>query len=122
MDNFPLSYFPMFSYERSGLERLSYLVGLDIQNNRIPIRYTFAGTGGMNQVRRQINAYVNRNQGDQLCQLVSRGIAERRAGSMSRILSVQVVTGRYDLSQYYSGNKRPVSERIEASCPVVRRA
>jgi len=122
MDNFPLSYFPMFSYERSGLERLSYLVGLDIQNNRIPIRYTFAGTGGMNQVRRQINAYVNRNQGDQLCQLVSRGIAERRAGSMSRILSVHVVTGRYDLSQYYSGNKRPVSEQIEASCPVVRRA
>jgi hypothetical protein len=64
MDNFPLSYYPMFSAERSGPEQLTYLVGIDDRGNRLPIPYTLAGTGGMNQVRRQINKYVSRNQSD----------------------------------------------------------
>jgi hypothetical protein len=121
-DNFPLSYYPMFSYERSGPEELSYLVGMDLRGNRVPIPYTLAGSGGMNQVRRQINKYVSRNEADHLCQLVGKNLAQRRSEALSRIAWVQVVTGQYELGQYYSGDKAPLSERVRAYCPVVRRA
>ncbi|MFN0070899.1 MAG: hypothetical protein ACKVVP_05350 [Chloroflexota bacterium] len=120
VDNFPLSYYPMFSTERSGLQRLTYLVGLDGQGRRVPIPYTLAGTGGMNQVRRQIDKLVNRNEAAQLCHLVSLRLGQRRTGAMSRIASVKIVTGTYDLAQYFSGNKRPVSERDRATCLVAR--
>ena len=39
-----------------------------------------------------------------------------------QVASVQVVTGSYDLAQSYAGDKRPVSERVRATCPVARRA
>lgn len=121
-DDFPLSYYPMFSYERSGIRRLSYLIGLDAQGNRVPIPYTFAGSGGMNQVRRQIDKIVSRNEAAQLCQAVGSRVAQRRSGPLAGIESVQVVTGSYDLGQYYTDNTRPLSERVRASCQVARRS
>jgi hypothetical protein len=122
MDDFPLSYYPMFSYERSGIQRLSYLVGIDGLGNRVPIPYTLAGTGGMNQVRRQIDKYVSRNEADQLCRLVSAGVGRRSTGPLTQVVSVQVVTGSFDLDRYYAGDKDPLSERVRATCPVARRS
>ena len=54
-DGFPLSYYPMFSRQRGEVYRQTHLVGVDAENNRILIPYRFAGAGGFNQVRRQIN-------------------------------------------------------------------
>jgi hypothetical protein len=122
MDNFPLSYYPMFSYERSGIQRLSYLVGIDGRGNRVPIPYTLAGTGGMKQVRRQIEKYVNRNEADQLCRIVSAGVGRRGTGPLTQVASVQVMTGSFDLDRYYAGDKNPLSEQVRATCPVARRA
>jgi hypothetical protein len=57
-DSFPLSYYPMFSANRAEKYQVHYIVGLDQQGNRHLISYKFAGHGGFNQVRRQINKIV----------------------------------------------------------------
>jgi len=119
-DNFPLSYYPMFSYERPDLERLNYLVGLDADGRRFRIPYTQAGSGGMNQVRRQINTRVSRNQSDVLCRSVSQRIARSRLAYYAGIQTVQVVTGDYDLDEFFTGSRSPRSEQVRASCPVQR--
>jgi hypothetical protein len=119
-DNFPLSYYPMFSYERPELERLNYLVGLDSDGRRFGIPYTQAGSGGMNQVRRQINTRVSRNQSDVLCRSVSQRIARSRLAYYAGIQTVQVVTGDYDLNEFFTSSRSPRSEQVRASCPVQR--
>jgi hypothetical protein len=119
-DNFPLSYYPMFSYERPDVERLNYLVGLDADGRRFGIPYTQAGSGGMNQVRRQINTRVSRGQSDQLCRSVSQRIAGSRSAYYARIETVQVVAGEYDLDEFFTASRLPRSEQVRASCPVQR--
>jgi hypothetical protein len=119
VDNFPLSYYPMFSYERPDTERLNYLVG-DANGMRIAIPYTQAGSGGMNQVRRQINTRVSRGQSAQLCQSVSERIARSRSAYYTRIQTVQVMTGQFDLNEYFTVSKLPRAEQVRASCPVQR--
>ena len=52
-DNFPFSYYPMFSEKRGEIYAVSYIVGLDVQGNRHLISHRLAGSGGLNQTRRQ---------------------------------------------------------------------
>src|SRR5688500_190743 len=54
-DSFPFSYYPMFSQKRGDIYRVHYMVGLDGQGKRHTIPHLFAGEGGFNQTRRQIN-------------------------------------------------------------------
>ena len=114
-DGFPLSYYRMFSEERADTQRLTYLVGLDGRGNRYLIPYRFAGAGGMNQVRRQINKLVAQGQADRLCQTVATRLA-RSAGRLPDLDTVEVITGTYRLSSYFTGNNAPVAEQVRARC------
>src|SRR5262245_41098893 len=66
VDNFPLSYYPMFSAKREATEAFHYLLGHDAQGARYIIPYQFAGSGGLNSVRRQIRRIVEDGRGPQL--------------------------------------------------------
>ncbi len=57
-DSFPLSYYPMFSTQRKERVDLLYVVGLTAAGERRLIPYSYAGTGGLNQVRRQLGRLV----------------------------------------------------------------
>jgi hypothetical protein len=118
-DGFPLSYYPMFSAKRSERARVHYLVGLGTRGERQPIPYTYAGTGGLNQVRRQINRVVRGGRADTLCRIVAAKVAreERFAG----VVTVQVVTGEYPITDYFTGKRNPASERVHAACQIERR-
>src|SRR5437899_5464915 len=63
-DNFPLSYYPMFSAKRRPVEIFYYLVGHDQAGKRYYIPHFFAGDGGHNAVRRQIAKMVRENRAD----------------------------------------------------------
>src|SRR5262245_23160043 len=65
-DSFPLSYYPMFSAKRSPVEIFHYIVGYDADDKRYIIPHTFAGAGGLNAVRRQINRTVREGHADEL--------------------------------------------------------
>ena len=56
---------------------MNYLVGLDARGGRRLLPYTLAGTGGLNQVRRQINRAVREGRAEALCRSVASAVAER---------------------------------------------
>lgn len=121
-DGFPLSYYPMFTARRSRRVRVTHLLGIDAQGGRqiIPCRY--AGTGGLNQIRKHITATVRWDGADELAQGVARRVARRSTGPLDTIVTVQVVTGVYDMDRYFRGKRRPKSEEIHAECLVPGRA
>jgi hypothetical protein len=119
-DDFPLSYYRMFSEDRADAQRLTYLVGLDEQGGRYLIPYPLAGAGGMNQVRRQINKLVDQGQAPGLCRSVAARVA--RAGSrMAQVRTVEVTTGTFRMSGYFTGRQVPTTENVRARCSVERR-
>jgi hypothetical protein len=121
-DSFPLSYYPMFTERRGETTRVSYLAGFDQQGNRQVIPYFLIGTGGLNQVRRQIPKLIDRRQANELCREVSARIARRRIEPYSSMVTLRVVTGTYGLANRYAGEKAPISEHVHARCDVKRAA
>lgn len=118
-DDFPLSYYPMFSEERADIQRVNYLVGLDSRGERFLIPYQYAGPGGMNQVRRQMNKLVENGDARKLCQTVATRVA--RAGARLPVLrTIEVTTGTFRLSEYFTGHRTPIAERVTARCMVDR--
>jgi hypothetical protein len=121
-DGFPLSFYPMFTNRQGEVYRQTYLVGLDEENNRIPISYRYAGSGGFNAVRRQINRLARDDRVVDLCQSIASRVSRRRSDPLNRVERVRVVTGTYRLYDYFSLRKdTPVFEWIRAECPVRRK-
>ncbi len=119
-DNFPFSYYPMFSEKRGEIYAVSYMVGLDGQGSRTLISYRFAGSGGFNQTRRQINKLIREGKADMLCQTVAGNVAREATLPYSGTVTVRIVTGRFRFADYFGGNKAPLKERAHASCQVER--
>lgn len=119
-DGFPLSYYPMFTAKRSERVWITHLVGSDARGERRPIPYAYAGTGGLNQVRRQINRIVREGNAEALCRTVAARIALEEDARFADVVEVRIVTGRYLLADFYAGAKDPISERVRASCRVER--
>jgi hypothetical protein len=124
-DSFPLSYFPMFTAKRDGQYQLNYIVGITAQGERLVIPYNYAGVGGFNQVRRQINRRVSKGKAEKLCQSVAKRLAKKVAQKknhpLAGVVTVQILTGRYRFDDYFAGNKTPLSEKMRSSCAVPRR-
>lgn len=119
-DSFPLSYYPMFSFKRKGDTKITYLVGFDSQGNRKKLPYQFAGQGGLNQVRKQIVKFVRKGQAEKLCKIVASKAALSTDTPDLELVSVQIVTGTFNLTDYFKGQTEPGSEKVHSSCPVVR--
>jgi hypothetical protein len=119
-DDFPLSYYRMFSEERDDVQRVTYLVGIDRQGHRFTLPYQLVGPGGMNQVRRQIHRLVERGDAPRLCRTVAGRVA--RAGSrLADLRTVEVTTGTFRLSAYFTGQQSaPDVENVRARCTVER--
>src|SRR5262245_64024289 len=57
-DNFPLSYYPMFSSKRDAIETFYYVVGVDAEGKRYYVPYRWISEGGGNQVRHQLRRII----------------------------------------------------------------
>ena len=116
-DDFPLSYYPMFSFEKSDRQQVTYLVAHDSRGGRLLLPYWFAGQGGLNQVRRQMNKLVDRREASRLCRSVASRVA--RSGDLPKdLVTIQVVTGTFRMTEFFAGNRVPVSENVRSHCPV----
>jgi hypothetical protein len=120
-DNFPLSYYPMFSNRRDAIENFWYVLGRDAQGKRYLIPYKLIGDGGGNQVRRQLRKIMNEGRAPELAQSVAKRLARRDKAPWSEIVTVEVCRGKYVVDDFFRGKKEPVSETIAGSCPVERR-
>ncbi len=119
-DSFPFSYYPMFSAKRGKLTRVTYLAGLDAAGAGHPLPYTLAGTGGLNQVRRQVNRAVREGREAELSETVARNVARSREESLADVEVVRIIKGSYRLSDYFAGHRRAFSERVVAEAKVPR--
>ncbi|GAA1172941.1 hypothetical protein [Pseudonocardia alaniniphila] len=54
VDGFPLSWYPMFSAKRNRQMSVTYAVGVTVDGGRLSLPSGALGTGGVNQVRRQL--------------------------------------------------------------------
>ncbi len=121
-DSFPLSYFPMFTAKIDDRHTEHFVVGRDARGQRYAIHYNNIAPGGsLPRVRREtVREMVRQGQSAQLCQNVSARIAERNPRSLRSVVSIEIMTGTFSLSEYLKGNKLPRSETVRASCAVVR--
>lgn len=110
-DNFPLSYYPMFSQKRSENYALNYIVGYDAAGQRYIIPYQYAGNGGFNQVRRQINKKCRKGDAYKLAKKVAKSIRKSGNADLKRIECIEIVCGQYHIDDYFiHPNPKPVSE------------
>ena len=121
-DDFPLSHYPMFTKRRDGEVTVTHLVGMDGKGREYPIKYTFAGTGGFNQVRKQIRKMVRQRKAGQLVRRVAARVARESDRPEADLISVAVVTGTYRYDDFMTGNKAPTRHRVWARFPVSRTA
>ncbi len=118
VDSFPLSYYPMFSAKRHANFSGQTLIGIDHQGNRQRLRHTLAGTGGFNQVRRQIAAAVKEDRAMEICNTVAKRVARSKRYTGPHLASVQVVTATHHIDSFFAGSQIPVAEKLHAACPV----
>ena len=120
-DNFPLSYYPMFSHKRDNTYTMRYFVGYDSTRNRYCIPYKYLGTGGFNQVRRQVRKKIKSGDREELTRQVAVRLAQSNRKDFKRLVSVACVKGTYHLEDYFLANEKlPLSETVLSRQNIVR--
>jgi hypothetical protein len=119
-DNFPLSYYPMFSAKREPIETFYYVLGFDAEGTRMQLRHNVIGNGGENQVRRGLRKTINAGLGPELARDVARRLAQRTGRRYRDVVSVSVCRGKYSVDDWFHGKQEPVSERVYGTASVDR--
>jgi hypothetical protein len=98
VDGFPLSYYPMFSPKREQYGTVSYAVGVRADGSRERLPYYALGTGGVNQVRRQLSRSIHRNRVDRHAEMLAERISQRP--DCADVVRVEIVQTRFDFDAY----------------------
>lgn len=99
--------------------KVLHVVGLDAQGRRHSIPYRYYGSGGLNQVRRQLRYILLAGRGEALCREVATRLARDPAVPLGRVVTVQIVAGRCSLDGFYRGDLTVHRERVRAVWPPV---
>ncbi|WBL18745.1 hypothetical protein [Citricoccus sp. NR2] len=113
-DSFPISTYPMFSADRAGRIVVPHVVGETADGERINLSYRLYGTGGLNQVRKQVARAVRQGHADTVAQNYADAL--HRYGNPEEISEVLVVRSRFIFSDYFAGDRRPFAENVHARC------
>ncbi|NLT25971.1 MAG: hypothetical protein GXX90_04885 [Microbacteriaceae bacterium] len=120
-DSFPLSTYPMFSADRRGRIVIPHVVGFTADGERVIPHYRHYGSGGHNQVRKQLARDVRQGRAVEVAQRYADSLAaadrERRGGEAA-ILRVAVVRARYVFDDWFAGDRAPQAESVHAECAV----
>lgn len=112
VDGFPLSHYPMFANKRPATYSVQYVVGYTDTNERRMVPYKLIGSGGFNQVRRQINKMAKDERGDQLLQQASERIQKKGSRAYQNIVRLELVKGWYHLEDYFLHQKKIPTKEI----------
>lgn len=117
-DGFPISYYPMFSARRQRSGTVVHLVGVDSSGQAQVLHYRHAGTGGLNQVRRQIRRTVKAGRAQELADTAARSVAGSTRSSKRRVVQVRVVSSRHAYDEFFAGHRVPEEETVHATAAV----
>lgn len=117
-DSFPLSYYPMFSARRAKSYSSPTLRGGDANGRTVTLHHRFAGSGGFNEVRRQLRTRIERGSADQVCTSVAHRLSRVKSGPFHGLSWVEVATGTHHLDAYFHGETQPRKVKVHARCAV----
>ncbi len=121
-DDFPLSYYPMFSHKRKATHSMPYFVGYDATGERHLVPFKYVGTGGFNQVRRQINRKARNGNVQELTEKVAQRLARCKTAPLNTLVRVEMVRGKYHLENYFlTDGKSPIEEKVYHSENIERK-
>lgn len=122
-DDFPLSPYRMFAYDRGRTSVLDTVVGIGADGEAHRLSPPLVnGTREVVQAAAVVAAEVRAGRADRLCREVAARVAGRAAdavaGDGDGLVSVQVVTEAYDAVAWFGDDERPAQWRtVHASCP-----
>lgn len=114
VDGFPLSYYPMFSAKRKRTASVTHLVGVDANGACRRLPYSYAGAGGLNQVRRQLASMVADGLAEATCAAVAEAVRGRGRTDCRDLIEVRVVTGTYRYADFFAGRTEAIREIVHA--------
>jgi hypothetical protein len=119
-DGFPLSYYPMFSARRERTGTVVHLVGVNAAGQPQILHYRHAGSGGLNQVRRQLRRTVKAGHAQEVAQRAAASVLRSSRSSEVGIAEVRVVSSRHVYDTFFAGDRVPEKETVHATAPVDR--
>lgn len=121
-DSFPLSTYPMFSYDRGRIASVTIALARGPGGLELPIPPGFVATSETMQAMKTIAKSVR--QGGERERELCRSIAERVASSpdpkFRAAEEVAFVRNTVDSIDYLAGDTRPRSREVHMRCPVLR--
>lgn len=105
VDGFPLSHYPMFSAKRRSTGSVVHVV-IDDAHGTHPVNYRRLGTGGFNQVRRQLNRRSRSPEGA--------AALAREALELLGADRVRVVRSTFEYARFFDGDRTPKRVRTLA--------
>jgi hypothetical protein len=117
VDGFPLSWYPMFSAKRSRQMAVTHAVGITADGGRLALPSAALGTGGINQVRRQLHRVAVR---EARPDAYADDLAARVAGKpdWANVIRVEVVRTLFDLDDCLTSRRVDGESTVLASAVV----
>ena len=113
-DDFPLSHFPMFTSARDGRTELVHAVGVLDNGDEINLHFVYAGSGGMNEVRKRMRVFAQSGRSQELCERIARRARKSGLAEADRLRSVLLVRDTYEFERFFRGDGQPTKRRILA--------
>lgn len=118
VDGFPFSHYPMFSARRGQYEPVVFVVAVRGDGSRYDLPHGAQGTGGVNQVRRQLQRAVEQGWPEKHARIVAKRVAGRR--KCADVVRVEITVREYDLDGYMTVDRTPRSETVLAKADIPR--
>ncbi len=116
-DDFPFSYYPMFSRPLGATYEVTHVVGIDHDGDEHAVPFGYLGHGGFNQVRIHVSRAA-RDDARRLCKRVAAAVSADPSAALRDVKTIVVRSGRYLLRAFYQGRIEPRFAHEHARCSV----
>ena len=98
-----------------------HAVGVKADGTIANLPHWTAGSGGMNQLRRQMSRMVKSGRALDLCKKVALRVARSKDPRFTSIVSVLIVRSRYNTNAFFKGETEPIMRTQYAHVTIMRR-
>jgi hypothetical protein len=116
-DDFPFSYYPMFSRPLGATYEVTHVLGIDRDGHEHVVPFGYLGHGGFNQVRVHVSRAA-RDDARRFCERVAAAVRAEPSAELRDVQTIAVRSGRYALRAFYEGRLEPRLAWEHARCLV----
>lgn len=116
-DDFPFSYYPMFSRPIGETYEVTHVIGLDGERREHVIPARYLGRGGFNEVRMTVWRAAREN-APRFCLRVAERLHDGATADLRGVRKLVIRSGHYSLPAFYEGRIELRGKREHARCRV----